>query len=155
MNGKTSFTERLKRRAREFVALGQVLVKDPRAFPPALLVFLRRSVRTMWDARGGGLYACGFVITFVWLELRLLIGELSASSGIGDFVSEQLLEFIFRFTFASIGNSLQAFVWPILIIEIAPPWGALVLVAMFYLFPRYLKKPLERWLFADGPSTKD
>ena len=148
MNEKPSFVQRLKRRAAEFVALGKVLVSEPRAFPTALIEFLRQSVRTLWDARGGGLYACGFVITFLWLEVTMVLDEFAASSSIGGFFGEQSLEFFFRFTFMSLANSLQAFVWPLLIIAIDPLWGGILLAAMYFIFPRYLKKPLERWLFA-------
>ena len=136
-------------RGREFVALGKVLVNEPRNFPSSVLTLLRKSLRTVWDARGGGLYACGFVITFVWLEISLFLSEIAESSGIGDFFGEQLIELLLRFTFESLGNTIQAFIWPVRVIEIAPPWGAIVLGLMFFIFPRYLKHRLERILFDD------
>ena len=34
-----------------------------------------------------------------------------------------------------------------------PPAGAIALAAAFILFPRYLKEPIERWLFKDADHS--
>ena len=47
-------------------------------------------------------------------------------------------------------NTIQAFMWPVSIIETASPWGAIGLGLAFLLFPRYVKKHIEAWLFVDG-----
>jgi hypothetical protein len=39
--------------------------------------------------------------------------------------------------------------WPVFIIQISPPWGLGILVGMFMAFPRWIKQPLEHWLFHD------
>ena len=44
---------------------GLPLKAAPKSFPAAMLELIRRAVRKIWDARGGGFYACGFVVTFV------------------------------------------------------------------------------------------
>jgi hypothetical protein len=98
----------------------------------------------VWDVRGGGLYACGFAVTFLWLE---------AGSFIEDFKQIHLLfdgevfDFIFNFIVDSLQNTLQAFIWPVNIVEMAPPFGAIGLGLAFWLFPIYAKKHIDDWLF--------
>ena len=41
--------------------------------------------------------------------------------------------------------------WPVEIVSFAPPWGAIGLGLAFWLFPNYLKKPIEGWLFDEEP----
>lgn len=134
-------------RGRELKALGHILVNEPRSFPPELLKLTRRSLRTVWDARGGGLYACGFVVTFIYLEIRMFFTEIIDADSVSGFISEQAFELVFKYIGESFQNTISAFMWPIRIIEINPAWGGAVLGIMFYLFPKYLKKPLESWLF--------
>ena len=149
---KDSFVVRMKKRGREFKSLGQILVNEPRAFLRALLNVIRRSLRTLWDARGGGCYAFGFVVTFIWLEIRMFVDDIFEATGIGDFFSEQLLEMLFRYIGESFQNTIKAFIWPVYIIEISPTWGVGFLVAFYFIFTRLIKKPLEAWLFHDDDA---
>jgi len=48
---------------------------------------------------------------------------------------------------------ISAFMWPVYIIEIEAPWGVGILVAMFIAFPRWIKPPLENWLFHDDETA--
>ena len=112
----------------------------------------KRSFRTMWMARGGGFYAIGVVVTFVWLEIRTIATEIAASDSLAAFFAEELLEFLLRFSLQSIGNSIQALLWPVVVIERYAAWGAVVLGAGFLLFDALLKKPLTAWLF-DGDDA--
>jgi len=146
---KTSFFSRMASRGREAIALGQTLVRDPKSFPGELLYLLKRSFRTVWDARGGGLYACGFLITFFWLEIRMFAVDILEADSVGGFFSEQLSELVFRYLGQSLQNTISAFIWPVHIIEIKPPYGAGILIGLYVLFARFLKAPLERWLI-DG-----
>ena len=154
---KDSFAVRMRRRGREFISLGQVLATEPRRFPRALLNVFRRSFRTVWDARGGGLYACGYVLTFIWLELRMIVGDILSAESISGFFGEQIFEMFFRFLGESLRNMISAFMWPVHIIEIAPPWGIGILVCMFVAFKQWIKEPLENWLFHDDelPPLQD
>ena len=79
-------------------------VNEPRQIPVKAQGVLRRWARKVWKVRGGGLYAVGYALTFVYLETRTIIGEVADSSGVGDFLSSQLTEFIFRFATESIAN---------------------------------------------------
>ena len=139
----------MKRRGREFMSLGQILANEPKQFPGALLKVLRRSLRTVWDARGGGLYACGYVLTFLWLEITMFANDILSAESISGFFGEQAFEIFFKFFGESLRNMISAFMWPVYVIEISPPWGLATLVIMFTVFGRWLKQPLEQWLFHD------
>lgn len=139
----------MRRRGREFMDLGKILASEPRRFPRALLNVFRRSFRTVWDARGGGLYACGYVLTFIWLEITMFFDDIVSAESIGDFFGEQIFEIFFRYLGESFRNMIVAFMWPVQIIEISPPWGIGILVGMFMVFGRWIKEPLANWLFQD------
>lgn len=136
-------------RGRELKALGQVLVNDPRSFPAGLLRLIKRSLRTIWDARGGGLYACGFIVTFIYLEIRMFFVDIYEAESVSGYFSSQASEILFKYIGESFQNTISAFMWPVHIIEIDPTWGAIILAAMFVVFPKFIKKPLEGWLFQD------
>lgn len=152
---KPSFTVRMQNRGREFLSLGEILLKRPAEFPRALLGLLRRSFRTVWDARGGGLYACGFVVTFVWLEVSMFIADIIAAAGPGEFVGDSFIGMIVGYFVESFINTINSLIWPVRVISVAPPYGLIALGVMFFVFPRYLKAPLEQWLFEDDkPSNR-
>jgi len=109
--------------------------------------------RKVWKVRGGGLYAVGYILTFLFYEAKTLVEEISQSTGIGDFLSSQLIEFVLRFATDSLQNMIQAFMWPVSIVGLFPPYGAIALGLAFFAFPRYLKKPIEKWLFGDDPKS--
>ena len=100
----------------------------------------------MWEVRGGGLYAVGYAITFVILETRTIFGEVAESEGVGDFLTSQLGEFVFRFFGESIANFVKALMWPVFVIRIDPMWGGIALGLAFVFFDRVLKKPVSDWL---------
>lgn len=136
-------------RGRELKGLGQVLVNDPRSFPAGLLKLIKRSVRTVWDARGGGLYACGFLITFVFLEIRMFFVDIYEAESVSGYFSSQASEILFKYIGESFQNTISAFMWPVYVIEVDATWGAMVLAALFIIFPRFIKEPLENWLFRE------
>ena len=110
----------------------------------------------VWKVRGGGLYACGYAITFAVLEVKSIFGDIAEADGPVDFVEHQALEMVFRFLGDSLRNMIEAFIWPVHVLEISPPYGAVALGLAFILFPVTLKKPIERWLFGDdGPGGED
>jgi hypothetical protein len=137
----------MRNRLRETANLGRVLVTEPRAFPGELGRVFRRFVRSVWHARGGGLYACGFVVTFLWLEATTVVDEVASATSLGSFLSDQLFEFLFRFTIQSLQNTIGAFLWPVYVLQMSPVWGGATLAALYILFPRYIKEPLTQWLF--------
>ena len=146
---KDSFIVRMKRRGQEFASLGKVLANEPQSFPGELLQLIRRSFRTVWDARGGGLYACGYVVTFIWLEVTMFIGDVLAAESIGALFGEQIVEMLFRYLGESLQNMIQAFMWPVFIIQSYDEWGIGILAAMYLVFNKLIKDRLEQWLFHD------
>lgn len=114
---------------------------------------VRRWVRKIWDARGGGFYACGFVVTFVYLETTMLVSDVVEADSVGGFISGQVFEIMFRYLGESIGNTIQSFLWPLRFVEYRPPWGIAILLALYLLFANFVKEPLQGWLFGDdGPD---
>jgi hypothetical protein len=104
----------------------------------------------IWKVRGGGLYAVGWAVTFAYLEVTTVIGEIAEADGVVDFFTSQLLEFFLRFMGDSIKNMIQAFMWPVWIVQWRPPVGAIALGGAFMLFPTYVKPHITAWLFPDG-----
>ena len=140
-------------------------MRDPRAVPGRAHGWFRRWFRTLFKIRGGGLYALGYILTFVWLEVTTLIDELFGADGVSDFVGRQVIELAFRFASDSIQNMVRAFIWPVPILQFHPPYGVFGLALLFIGFGRFIKPTLERWMFGDdapaagettaqGPATK-
>ncbi len=153
---KVSFVQGIRNRVRDIRGLGTVLVNEPRAFPGETGRVLKRSLRKLWNARGGGLYACGYVVTFIWLEIKTIAGEIVGSDSVLAFVSEQLFEIFFRLLSETFVNSILAFIWPVFVLQLSPTWGILILTALYLVFPRFIKPTLTQWLFDDDrPPTSD
>ena len=103
--------------------------------------------------RGGGLYACGFAVTFLFLELGSFIED---AKNIGLLFDGHIVEFVVDFFLDSFRNTMNAFIWPVHVISYAQPYGIIALGVAYLLFPVTLKKPIEMWLFgADGPPPKE
>jgi len=105
----------------------------------------------VWGVRGGGLYAVGYALTFVYLEVRTVIVEFIEAESIGSFFSEQLIEFVFRFATDSLMNMIEALMWPVVFVQWQPPYGAIGLGLAYMAFATFLKKPITDWLF---PKTE-
>jgi hypothetical protein len=73
---------------------------------------------------------------------------------IGLLIDGKVVEFALNFIIDSFKNTIEAFMWPLSIIEFAPPWGAISLGLAFILFPKYLKKHIEAWLFSDDEAEE-
>lgn len=131
---------------------GRDAVTKPGTLPNTAHGFLRRKFRKLWNARGGGLYAFGYAVTFIWLEAKTITGDFVSSDTLGDFVTGEVIEYLMRFATDTIVNMVRAFIWPLFVIEWHPPWGIVALAVAFLAFPRFVKQPLERWLSDDAPS---
>ena len=75
-------------------------------------------------------------------------GRSQESDGLVDFFTEQIVEFLFRFLSESLVNMIYAFMWPVYVVQLNPPWGAIGLGLAFLFFDTVLRKPIERWLNA-------
>ncbi len=140
---------RIGTRLRATGQFGRDAVRSPGSLPGKAHGFFRRWFRKVWSVRGGGLYAVGYAITFLFWEVRTLAGDIFDSDGVGDFVTEQVMEILLRFAGDTINNMVHAFIWPVYVIELHPVYGGVALGLAFWLFPKYLKGPIERWMFAD------
>ncbi len=102
--------------------------------------------------RGGGLYACGFAITFATLEVQSFIEDFKQ---IGLLFDGQVIGFVLNFIIDSFQNTISAFMWPATAVQFSPPFGAIGLGLAFWLFPIYVKKHIEAWLFSgDRPEEE-
>ncbi len=75
-------------------------------------------------------------------------------AGVGGLFSGGIINFALDFIIDSFKNTLGALMWPVEIVTFAPPWGAIGFGLAFVAFPKYLKKPIEGWLF-DEESVGD
>jgi len=113
--------------------------------------WLRTWFRKVWAVRGGGLYACGFAVTFIVLEVGSIADDIA---GVGNLFNGQIFNYLLGFIVDSLKNTLAAFMWPVKIVSFVPPWGAIGLGLAFVIFPKYLKRPMERWLFGEEPNNQ-
>jgi hypothetical protein len=133
--------------ARAIGELSDVIVNRPGALPGKAHGWFRQWFAKVWRVRGGGLYAFGFAISFAIYEIRMLIDDFSEGSDFGALFDGQIISFVVDFFLDSLMNTVQAFMWPLEMLEIAPPFGAIALGLAFIAFPKLLKKPIEGWLF--------
>lgn len=124
----------------------------PRALVDKSHGWFRAWFRKVWKLRGGGLYACGFAVTFVVLEIQSLADDVL---GLGSIFNGQAIDFIVQFFVDSWSNTISAFMWPISILQFAPPYGAIALGLAFFGFTSILKKPIENWMFSDMPDEDE
>ena len=106
--------------------------------------------RKVWDVRGGGLYAVGFAVAFLFFEIReIVFDDIPQFIAINNFASSEIVEFGIQFIVDTMMNFVRALAWPAFVATFAPPVGAIALGVAFMLFPRYLKPYVERYLFGD------
>ena len=67
--------------------------------------------------------------------------------------SSELIGFGIQFIVDTMINFVKALVWPVYVVTLWPPAGAITLGLAFYLFPRFAKPYFERYLFGDQPQT--
>lgn len=129
----------------------QLIGDSARVLPEKSHGWFRDSFRRVWKVRDGGLYAVGFALAFIYFEIGALGDDIL---GIGSLFNGQAVEFIIDFVMDSLANTLKAFMWPVYVVQLAPPWGAVCLGLAFIGFTRFLKAPIERWLFGDAPRGR-
>ncbi len=108
----------------------------------------------MWLANGGGLYAVGYAVTFLYLEARSILEEVMQAEGLIDFITDHLIEFVFRFMGDSIANMVVAIIWFIPLFSYHPPLGIILLGIGFYVFDIYLRDPVGNWLLREETADE-
>ena len=107
--------------------------------------------RKVWEVRGGGLYAVGFAAAFLYLEVVSLADDVL---GIGALFRGEAIQFFVNFIVESFMNTLSALMWPVSVMQVAPPFGLIGLAIAFWLFPTYVKPHIESWLFDGEPVSE-
>jgi hypothetical protein len=79
----------------------------------------------------------------------MFFADILEAESVGDYVTEQTIEIFFKYLGESLANTIAAFLWPVTLLQYRPPVGLIALIAMYAIFSTLIKKPLERWLFAD------
>jgi hypothetical protein len=135
--------------------LGREAVARPGGLPDKAHGWFRSWFRKVWEVRGGGLYAVGFAAAFLFFEIReVVVEDIPQFVAMNNILSSELIAFGIEFLVDTLVNFVRALLWPMYVVMLWPPAGAIVLGAAFILFPRYLKKPIESWLFQDaGPNS--
>ena len=151
---KRTISQRVGDGARLVGEIGDDLVHRPGVLPGKAHGWFRTWFGKVWKVRGGGLYAVGYALTFAYLEVRAIVSEIAEAEGVVDFFTGQIVEFLFRFLSETLVNMIQAFIWPVFVIQAWQPFGLIALVLAFILFPIWLKRPIERWLFGDQPPAE-
>lgn len=132
-------------------SVSQLIGDGARVLPQKSHGWFRSWFRKVWKVRGGGLYAVGFALAFIYFEIGSLGDDIL---GIGSLFNGQAIEFIIQLVVESFTNTIRAFMWPVYVVQLAPPWGAIGLGLAFVGFTRYLKAPIEQWMFGDAPKAE-
>lgn len=86
-------------------------------------------------------------MTFVVLEAGSIVEDFKE---VGLLFEGEVIQFILNFIIDSFKNTVQAFIWPATVAQLAPPLGAIAMGLAFWLFPIYVKKHIEDWMLADN-----
>ncbi len=133
--------------------VGREAVKHPGGLPDKAHGWFRSWFRKVWEVRGGGLYAVGFAVAFLIFEIReAVVEDIPQFVAMNSILSSELIGFGIQFLVDTMVNFVRALLWPMYVVMLWPPAGAIGLAVAFVLFPRYLKRPIERWLFQDADT---
>ena len=115
---------------------------------------LRAALVRLWQARGGGFYGLGYVVTFIVLEVKLFTGEFLGSESFIRFVTSEILEYVFRFGVLSLVNGVLALIWPVFVLSWLGAWGFAVLAVGYFAFERLGRPVVERWFPEIGEARE-
>ncbi len=127
-------------------SLGRTAVERPRELPRHAEGMFRRWFRQVWSVRGGGLYATGFALTFLYIEIVDIVTDDIPTLFSINLLSGELVGFIIEFFIDTFLNFVEALIWPIEVIAFAPPWGVVGLVVAWFVFDRFLTSRIEEWM---------
>ncbi len=148
-----SIRQRLGEEARAAGEMGREALLGPDGVVDTLREFLFRWFRKIWKLRGGGLYAVGFALSFLYLEVtELLLDDIPGFFNLDSYDAGAIIGFGVEVFVDTIRNTVLAFTWPVFFVQWQPPIGLALLVLAFMLFPRFVKPHLERWLFGEEKS---
>ena len=151
---KKSFGRRFEEGVQAAGDLGRTAVNRPRELPRHAEGLLRRWFREVWSVRGGGLYATGFAIAFLYLEIIEIVTDDIPTLFTTNLLSGAVVGLIIDFIVDTFINFITALMWPAFVALFAPPWGAIGLGLAFVVFDRYLRKHVEEWLDRDDEPVQ-
>ena len=147
---KKPFGRRLGEGLRATGEFSRDAIQRPGSVPDRAHGAFRSWFRKVWDVRGGGLYAVGFAIAFLYFEIREIVTEdIPQFIAMNSVFSSELIGFGIQFIIDTMINFIKALIWPVYVVTLWPPAGAVALGVAFILFPRYVKPHIERYLFHD------
>jgi hypothetical protein len=120
-----------------------------------VLEALRQRLLRLWQAKGGGFYGFGFIVTFAILETRAATGEFAGSDSLSSYIVMQALAFVIRFSLQSFVNGLVAAIWPVYLMFKIGWWALAVLVVGQGIFATTVRPLVERWLPELRKTPKD
>ena len=90
-------------------------------------------------------------MSFLYFEVReIVFDDIPGFIALNNVFSSELIGFGIEVLADTLINFVKALAWPAFVVVLWPPVGAIALGLAFVFFPRYLKAPIERWLFGEG-----
>lgn len=117
--------------------------------------WFKRFAAKLWASHGGGLYGFGYMLTFIWLELRTLTSEFGEADGVVDFVAGQFLERFFKVAIESFMNSIKALMWPVIVITEYQLAGIVAIVVVAAAYKRFVHHRIAAMLGVDPEEIRE
>lgn len=127
------------RKPRQLISEGRQRLREVQQQPSVVLTWIKQSLVNTWLLRGGGFYGLGYLVTFILLQAQSLAIDIQEAEDALGFVSSQIFQAMFKFFTDVIGNLIQAFIWPLLLLNLTGTWGLLLLLVGYLGFDRWAK----------------
>lgn len=127
------------RKPRQLISDSIDRIREVQHQPSVVLTWIKQSLVSTWLLRGGGFYGLGYLVTFVLLQARSLAEDFIEAEDALSFIGSQIIEMLFKFFTDVIANLIQAFIWPLLFLDLTGSWGLLALLVGFVGFDRWGK----------------
>ena len=127
------------RRPRQLLNDGKQRLLEVQEQPSVVLSWIKQSLVNTWLLRGGGFYGLGYLVTFIVLQTQSLAQDFEEAEDALGFISAQIFQVVFKFFTDALANLIQAFIWPLLFLNLTGGWGLLMLMVGFIGFDRWCK----------------
>jgi hypothetical protein len=128
-------------RVARHLRMAQEISREPRSIVPRA----RAWIAALWQAKGGGFYGLGYVITFLALEAWTLTSAVGESSSASGFVAAQAIQYVLRISVESILNTVLALIWPVHLLRWLGGYGLIVVAAGYAAFELGIRPLVENW----------
>jgi hypothetical protein len=119
--------------------------------PKRILPLARAVLVETWRLRGGGFYGLGYLIAFAWLQVSLILGDVSESHSLTEFATGAAIEYVLRVSLLAFVNVFLAALWPLYVLQLLKGTG-IILLGLGYLAFEYALRPLVEQHF---PELRD